>query len=191
LIIAHHAGLPESVRLAELAACWRLAPASLPAAEAQAIEQWQHAIARTASSDGDSPGLQQWLRRHVGRQSDEVFAEDEAQAALWALAQRERLARGEVVELPAGVRQEAVRFFLDPEPARHRIACALRQRGQELRLEPLDSEGSGTAGSRQPLRRPDARRRRRFRARHPFDGDGSVRTQPTSPLLRCHRPSPG
>jgi hypothetical protein len=138
LIIAHHAGLPESVRLAELATCWRLAPTSLSAAAAQAIEQWQHAIARTALERGDSPGLQQWLRRHVGRQSDEVFAEDEAQAALWALAQRERLARGEVVELPAGVRQEAVRFFLDPEPARHRIACALRQRGAELRLEPLD-----------------------------------------------------
>jgi hypothetical protein len=33
-----------------------------------------------------------------------MFAEDEALAALWALAQRERLARGEVVELPAGVR---------------------------------------------------------------------------------------
>jgi hypothetical protein len=129
LIIAHHAGLAESVRLAELAACWRLAPASLPAAELQTIEQWQHAIARTALERGDSPGLQQWLRRHVGRQSDEVFAEDEAQAALWALAQRECLARGDVVELPSGVRQEAVRFFLDPEPTRHRIACALRQRG--------------------------------------------------------------
>ncbi len=141
LIIAHHAGLAESVRRAELAACWRLAPASQPAGEAQAIEQWQHAIARTALERGDSPALQQWLRRHVGRQSDEVFAEDEALAALWALAQRERLARGEAIELPAGVRPEAVRFFLDPEPAGQRIPCALRQRGQELWLEPIDVQG--------------------------------------------------
>ena len=149
LIIAHHPGLPESVRQAELATCRRLAPASLPAADAQAIEQWQHAIARTALERGDSPGLQEWLRRHVGRQSDEVFAEDETQAALWALAQRERLARGETIELPAGVRAEAVRFFLDPEPARQRIACALRQRGEELWLEPLDVKGPGlpAAGS--------------------------------------------
>jgi hypothetical protein len=129
LIIAHHAGLPESVRLAELATCWRLAPTSLSAAAAQAIEQWQHAIARTALERGDSPGLQQWLRRHVGRQSDEVFAEDEAQAALWALAQRERLARGEVVELPAGVRQEAVPSSSTPSlPATE--SPALRQRGR-------------------------------------------------------------
>ncbi|EXI73781.1 MAG TPA: SUMF1/EgtB/PvdO family nonheme iron enzyme [Candidatus Accumulibacter phosphatis] len=149
LIIAHHAGLPESARLAERAACQRLAPASLPAADAQAIEQWQHAIARTALERGDSPGLQQWLRRHVGRQSDKVLAADEAQAALWALAQRERLARGEVVELPAGVRQDAVRFFLDPEPARQRTACALRQRSEELRLEPLEMKVPGlpAAGS--------------------------------------------
>ena len=150
LIVAHHAGLPESVRLAELAACWRLAPASLPAAEAQAIEQWQHAIARTAIERRDSPGLQDWLRRHVGRQSDEALAEDEALAALWALVQRERLARGEAVELPAGVRPESVGFFLDPEPARRRIDCALRQRGDELWLEPLDVKGPGLPGAGSP-----------------------------------------
>ncbi len=149
LILAYHAGLPESVRRAELAACQRLAPEAMPAGAPEEVQQWQYAIARTALQRPDAFALQQWLRRHVGRQSDEVFAEDEAQAALWALAQRECLARGEVVELPAGVRQEAVRFFFDPEPARHRIACALRQRGQELRLEPLEMKVAGlpAAGS--------------------------------------------
>jgi formylglycine-generating enzyme required for sulfatase activity len=149
LIVAHHAGLPESVRLAELATCRRLAPTTLPATEPQTIEQWQHAIARTAFEHGDSPGLQQWLRRHVGRQSEAMFADDDSMAALWALAQRERLARGEVIELPSGIRQEAVRFFLNPDPVPIRIACALRQRGQELRLEPLEMKipGLPEAGS--------------------------------------------
>jgi hypothetical protein len=90
LIVAHHAGLPDSVRLAELAACWRLAPASLPAAQAQAIEQWQHAIARTAIEDDAPPGLQEWLRRHADRQSDEALAEDE----LWPRSGRSRSASG-------------------------------------------------------------------------------------------------
>ncbi len=143
LIVAHHAGLPQSVRLAELATCRRLAPTTLPATEAQTIEQWQHAIARTAFEHGDSPGLQQWLRRHVGRQSEAMFADDDGMAALWALAQRERLAHGEVIELPSGIRQEAVGFFLNPDPVPIRIACALRQRGQELRLEPLEMKVPG------------------------------------------------
>ncbi|WP_291847429.1 formylglycine-generating enzyme family protein [Accumulibacter sp.] len=149
LILAHHAGLPESVRLAELAACRRMAPEAMAASDPEEVQQWQYAIARTALQRPEAFALQQWLRRHVSRQSDAVFAEDETQAALWALAQRERLARGDVVELPSGVRPEAVRFFLDPEPARQRLACALRQRGEELWLEPLDVKGPGllAAGS--------------------------------------------
>ncbi|WP_287697970.1 formylglycine-generating enzyme family protein [Accumulibacter sp.] len=149
LILAHHAGLPESVRRAELAACRRLAPEAMPAGAPEEVQQWQYAIVRTALQHPDAFALQQWLRRHVGRQSDEALAEDEALAALWALAQRERLSRGEAVELPAGVRPESVGFFLDPEPARRRIDCALRQRGDELWLEPLDVNGPGlpTAGS--------------------------------------------
>jgi hypothetical protein len=149
LILAYHAGLPESVRRAELAACLRLAPEAMAAGDRKEVQQWLYAIARTALQRPRASALQQWLRRHVGRQSDEVFVEDEAQAALWALAQRECLARGEVVELPAGVRPEAVRFFLDPEPARHRVACALRQRGAELWLEPREMKlpGIPAAGS--------------------------------------------
>ena len=82
LILVHHAGLPESVRLAELAACQRLAPEAMPAGAPEEVQQWQYAIARTALQRPDAFALQQWLRRHVGRQSDEMFAEDEAQAAL-------------------------------------------------------------------------------------------------------------
>ncbi|HRD90478.1 MAG TPA: hypothetical protein PK752_19815, partial [Accumulibacter sp.] len=74
LILAYHAGLPESVRLAELAACRRLAPEVMPAGAPEEVQQWQYAIARTALQRPDAFALQQWLRRHVGRQSDEVFA---------------------------------------------------------------------------------------------------------------------
>jgi formylglycine-generating enzyme required for sulfatase activity len=145
LIVTHHAGLPESVRLGELATSQRLAPHCALARDARLVERWQHDIARTALEHPDSAALQQWLNRHIGRQTGAMFADNEALAALWALAQRQRLTEGEVLELPPGVQQQEVAFFLRPEPARHPVRCRLRQRGQELRLEVLTDGTDGTA----------------------------------------------
>jgi formylglycine-generating enzyme required for sulfatase activity len=145
LIVTHHAGLPESVRLGELATSQRLAPHCALARDARLVERWQHDIARTALEHPDSAALQQWLNRHIGRQTGAMFADNEALAALWALAQRQRLTEGEVLELPPGVQQQDVAFFLQPEPARHPVRCRLRQRGQELRLEVLTDGTDGTA----------------------------------------------
>ncbi|HND39957.1 MAG TPA: hypothetical protein PLH41_13240, partial [Accumulibacter sp.] len=143
LILAHHAGLPESVRRREILACKRLAPQAVAADVWRETEDWLHAFARTALQRPQALALQQCVRRHVDRQSAEVFAADDVQAALWALAQRARVARGEAVELPAGVRPEQVRFFLDPPSERRPIACTLRQRGAELCLEALDAKVGG------------------------------------------------
>jgi hypothetical protein len=155
LIVAHHAALPESVRLGELATCQRLAPHCALAGDRQLVERWQHDIARTALECADSPALQQWLNRHIGRQTDAMFADNEALAALWALAQRTRM-QGEMLKLPPGVQEQEVSFFLQPEPARQPVRCALRQRGQELRLEALSDGADGTGATTKATASPYA-----------------------------------
>lgn len=94
-----------------------------------------------------------------------MFADNEALAALWALAQR-RLTEGEVLELPPGVQQQEVAFFLQPsrppsgplQAAPARPGVATRSADQWHRWH--------HSGRRQPLRRADAGQRRRFRSRH-------------------------
>ncbi|MCP5228584.1 MAG: formylglycine-generating enzyme family protein [Candidatus Accumulibacter sp.] len=49
-----------------------------------------------------------------------------------------------MLKLPPGVQEQDVSFFLQPEPARRPVRCALRQRGQELRLEALTDSADGT-----------------------------------------------
>ena len=143
LILAHHAGLPDSVRFSEIIASQRLAPQAVSDKLREEAQRWLRALARTAEQRPEALALQQFNQRHVDRQSDPILAADDVQAALWALAQRARVARGEAVELPVGVRPEQVRFFLDPPSERRPIACALRQRGAELCLEALDAKVGG------------------------------------------------
>ncbi|MCB1932014.1 MAG: formylglycine-generating enzyme family protein [Candidatus Accumulibacter sp.] len=49
-----------------------------------------------------------------------------------------------MLKLPPGVQEQDVSFFLQPEPTRRPVRCALRQRGQELRLEALTDSADGT-----------------------------------------------
>jgi formylglycine-generating enzyme required for sulfatase activity len=147
-ILAQHAGLPASVRCAEVLACRHLAPEAVPPALAADAERWQADIAETTRRCDDL-ALRQWLQRHAARQSDAALAANPALAAHWALAQRERLAAGAAVELPEGVSEEDIGYFLhdEHEPA-PRLRCTLRQRGDELWLEAADAAGkvSGSAG---------------------------------------------
>ncbi len=62
LILAHNAGLPESVRLAERAACRRLAPEAMAASDQEEVQQWQYAIARTALQRPHASVLQQCMK---------------------------------------------------------------------------------------------------------------------------------
>ncbi|WP_287639084.1 formylglycine-generating enzyme family protein [Accumulibacter sp.] len=146
-LLAQHAGLPASVRYAEVLACRHLAPEAVPPALAADAERWQADIAETARRRDDL-ALRQWLQRHAARQSDAALAADPALAAHWALAQRERLAAGAAVELPEGVSEEDIGYFLhdEHEPA-PRLRCTLRQRGDELWLEAADAAGKVSGGS--------------------------------------------
>ncbi|MCM8598147.1 MAG: hypothetical protein NFW04_05775, partial [Candidatus Accumulibacter sp.] len=148
-LLAQHTGLPASVRHAEVAACLHLAAGAVPARIAAEAEEWQKDVAATACPSGSNAALRQWLQRHVTRQSDAALAANPALAAHWALAQRERLAAGEAVDLPAGVREEDVAYFLhDDRQGPGRVPCRLCQRGDELWLE---AEADGAApGSGSP-----------------------------------------
>ncbi len=135
LIKIHHAGLPDAVRLAELAACQLLLPGCIELPDQQAIQLWQENIAKTCLQQPNIGSLAQWRDRHVNRQIRFV---DQPTKALWALAQQEKLANGEMVDLPPGIRWEDVVFFLphDKQPT----ACVLRQHGQSLLLEVLQQD---------------------------------------------------
>ncbi|WP_300452853.1 formylglycine-generating enzyme family protein [Accumulibacter sp.] len=145
-LLAQHAGLRDSIRLAEVSTCGVLAPQAVPPALAEEARRWRENIAQTASRL-DAAALRQWLQRHAERQSDLALADDPRLAAHWALAQRERLAAGEAVALPPGVAEPEVAYFLQVAPA----AAALRratlcQRGDELWLEApaADAPQAGT-----------------------------------------------
>jgi formylglycine-generating enzyme required for sulfatase activity len=149
LIQTHHAGLPESMRLHETAVCERLAPGSIEPQALSAAKEWERNIVKTRYQRSER-ALIDWLDRFAARQSGETWSETPESAALWALAQREKLARGESVELPPGVRQEEVDFFLRRGESVATIHCTVRQRGQDLVLEQAEQSNVAedvTAGS--------------------------------------------
>jgi formylglycine-generating enzyme required for sulfatase activity len=150
LIRSHHAHLPKSLRLAELDVCDRLAPDCLGDPVGKEAKQWKQDMVKTCYQYPDHPALSQWLGRHVARHSQTMWQDNPELAALWALAQRDKLQNGETLELPRHAREEDVLFFLprrnNPQPR----PCILRQRGQELVLEEHNATGNQTPDLHNP-----------------------------------------
>jgi hypothetical protein len=135
LIETHHAGLPASVRYAELETCRRLAPHGLDPELSRESGRWTEDIALTCERLPDSPALAGWRDRHLGRQTQRMWPDNRPLAALWALSQREARERGETLKLPPHVRVEDVRYFLGEASRSQPRAGVLVQRGQALVLE--------------------------------------------------------
>jgi hypothetical protein len=150
LIRSHHAHLPKSLRLAELDVCNRLAPDCLGDPVSKEAKQWKQDMVKTCYQYPDRLALSQWLGRHVARHSQTMWQDNPELAALWALAQRDKLQNGETLELPRHARGEDVLFFLprrnNPQPR----PCILRQRGQELVLEESNALGNQTPDLHNP-----------------------------------------
>ena len=143
-IRAHHAGLPASLRYAELDVCERLVPGILQESLLAEVQQWKQAITKTAAASA-LPALREWQDRHLARHpaTEALWGNNPELAALWAIAQRGKLNEDEPLALPPYVAAEQVGYFLQSgnPPAR---TATLRQRGQHLLLV---TDGAGDAGS--------------------------------------------
>ncbi|MEN8259210.1 MAG: formylglycine-generating enzyme family protein [Pseudomonadota bacterium] len=146
LIRSHHVQLPVSIRLAELDDCERLAPGCLDKPDRREVQRWRRDIVKTFAVHADLPALRDWQGRHLAGKSEMMWRNNGELAALWALAQRVKLDKGEAVELPPHVKDEDVRFFLDIGRFSQPRSCTLRQRGEQLVLEEGDMTDSN-AGS--------------------------------------------
>ena len=142
LIRAHHAGLPDSMRYAELDVSERLVPGGLDEPLREAVQHWKRAIVKTAEQT-DWPALREWQHRHVQRHplTAKLWQDNPELAALWAIAQRNRPDSDETPELPPQVTAEQVWYFLQQGTPQTR-AYTLRQRGQALVLDRGDEQGS-------------------------------------------------
>ncbi len=109
---AHHAGLPDSIRLRELAACARLAPGSIEPLALDEVKEWERNLVKTRYQRLDSAAFTQWLAHFDTSQSGLARDGNPELAALWALSQRDRLSRGESVDIPPEIRDQDVSFFL-------------------------------------------------------------------------------
>ncbi len=145
ILRAHHAGLPESIRLRELAACARLAPGSIEPSMLAGIKEWERNLVKTRYQRPDSAALAQWLAHFDARQSGLVRKGSKELAALWALGQRDRLIKGESIDRPPEIRHEDVSFFLQGQPLEQPGSCVLRQHCQELVLERAEERASADA----------------------------------------------
>ena len=144
LIRAHHAGLPASIRYAELDVCQRLLPGVLEDSEFASVQQWKRSIVKTAEQSA-SPVLREWQHRHLQRHplTTALWQDNPELAALWAIAQRDQENSDESPELPPEVSAAQVWYFLQTRtPQTHQ--ARLCQRGQVLVLETGDGLPTGS-----------------------------------------------
>jgi len=143
-IRAHHAGLPDSVRYAELDVCERLVPGVLDAPVREAVRQWKRAVVKTADQS-NMPLLREWQNRHLHRHpyTASLWQDNPELAALWAIAQRGQQDVDETAELPPQVSAEQVWYFLQQGTGQTR-AGTLCQRGQDLMLDVGEAAGTGS-----------------------------------------------
>ncbi|MCB1816109.1 MAG: hypothetical protein KDK04_30950, partial [Candidatus Competibacteraceae bacterium] len=142
LITVHHAHLSPAIVQEEQ---WLLA--ELSGQSMQASRDFLARIVKTMQSEHEAfeGGMQAWLARMIQRQPKELFANNEALAAAWLLAQKPKMQAGEAITPPAGVNPSRLRWLLAAAAKDY----TLRQRGMTLRLElgPKSAEDSDIAGS--------------------------------------------
>ncbi len=150
-IRAHHAGLPDSVRYAELDVCERLAPGVLEASVREEVRQWKRAVVKTADQS-NMPLLREWQNRHLHRHpyTASLWQDNPELAALWAIAQRDQQDMDATAELPPQVSAEQVWYFLQQGTGQTR-AGTLCQRGQDLILDVGEAAGTGSFFARMDL----------------------------------------
>ncbi|MCX7109141.1 MAG: formylglycine-generating enzyme family protein [Proteobacteria bacterium] len=150
-IRAHHAGLPDSVRYAELDVCERLAPGVLEASVREEVRQWKRAVVKTADQS-NMPLLREWQNRHLHRHpyTASLWQDNPELAALWAIAQRGKQDVDATAELPPQVSAEQVWYFLQQGTGQTR-AGTLCQRGQDLILDVGEAAGTGSFFARMDL----------------------------------------
>ncbi|MEI7870022.1 MAG: formylglycine-generating enzyme family protein [Candidatus Methylumidiphilus sp.] len=150
-IRAHHAGLPDSVRHAELDVCERLAPGVLEASVREEVRQWKRAVVKTADQS-NMPLLREWQNRHLHRHpyTASLWQDNPELAALWAIAQRGKQDVDATAELPPQVSAEQVWYFLQQGTGQTR-AGTLCQRGQDLMLDVGEAAGTGSLFAKMDL----------------------------------------
>lgn len=133
LIRAHHAHLPDSMRLSELWTCELLVPGILSEPLKKEAEDWAANIVKTCrESGGEIPALGAWAWRQLGRYTGLALRGNAKAAGLWAWVHEADLKAGRPVAPPEGLDMAEIPLLLGEAGAVRTVV--LVRNGRDLSL---------------------------------------------------------